>query len=155
MTGVYFDNYKQRWMAKIQRANKVIRKGFKDFNDAVNYRKELEKTIDFTTNDSNTIPQNFVRQEEHKNIVYKGYVQEFIETNIETGESVTGKFYVSSTKAKIIHKDNATVVILDDGSKGVAKCNEKDIYSRKEGLRLAYNRAMIEHLLKETSNNVL
>lgn len=49
---------------------------------------------------------------------------------------------------KIIRQDNATVVILNDGSKGVAKCGEKEVYSRSVGLRIAYNRAVIAYLQK-------
>jgi len=149
VTGVYFDTYKQRWMAKLQIANKIIRKGFKDFNDAVKYRKELENMNIIVTDSVKISENNRVRQEEHKIIEYKGHTQEFIERNTSTGEVNTSKFYVPASRGKVMHKDIATIVILEDGSKGVAKCNKEDNYSRKTGLKIAYNRAMIQHLLSE------
>jgi hypothetical protein len=92
---------------------------------------------------------NFTQYEEYKNIEYKGHLQEFTEINTITGEVNSSKFYVPTSRAKVIHKDNATIVILQDGSKGVAKCGKDDVFSRKTGLKVAYNRAMIEHLLNE------
>ena len=100
-------------------------------------------------NNNDLKPTNFVKNEEYKTIEYKGCMQEFNETNHITGEVNSGRFYVSSSKGKVIHQDNATIVILQDGSKGVAKCGKNDNFSRKTGLKIAYNRAMIEHLLKE------
>ncbi|MDD4779105.1 MAG: aegerolysin family protein [Tissierellia bacterium] len=150
MKGVYFDNYKQRWIAKIQKNNKVIRKGFINENDAINYRKELERMNNINMiNIDNLKPDNFVKQEEHKTIEYKGHMQDFTETNIVTREVNSGKFYVPTSRGKVIHQDNATIVILHDGSKGIAKCGKNDTFSRKTGLKIAYNRAMIEHLSKE------
>jgi hypothetical protein len=163
MTGVYFDNYKRRWIAKIQRNNKVIKKGFISYDDAVNYRKELKKmnmndgldnfnfvkTLKFYLDGYFDDNKNCVRQEEQKTVVYQGYKQEFCTTNDSTGETLYGYYFVPATKAKIIHKDTATIVIFEDGSKGVAKCGKDDTYSRKTGLKIAYNRAMIQHLQKE------
>lgn len=148
MKGVYFDTYKQRWIAKIQRNNKVVRKGFEKEEDAINYRKELEKNMD-NTNIDTVIPNNVTRKEEYKTIEYKGYTQEFIEKNIITGDINSNKFYVPVTRGRVIHKDSATIVILEDGSKGVAKCGKNDTYSRKTGLKIAYNRAKIISLQKE------
>jgi len=96
-----------------------------------------------------TFPKNFARQEEHKTIEYRAYTQEFTTTDETTGEVSFGKFYVPLIEGKIIHKDNATVVILKDGSKGIAMCGKKDTYSRKEGLKWAYKRAMAQYFMKE------
>jgi len=53
-------------------------------------------------------------------------------------------------KATIIHQDKYTIVLFEDGSKGIAKCMDGDSYNRRKGVKIAYNRAMIEHLTKET-----
>lgn len=100
-------------------------------------------------NEPITFPKNFTRQEEHKTIEYRAYTQEFTTTDETTGEVSFGKFHVPPIEGKIIHKDNATVVILKDGSKGVAICGKKDTYSRKEGLKWAYKRAMAQYFMKE------
>jgi hypothetical protein len=92
---------------------------------------------------------NYVKQYERKTIEYKGHLQEFTETNVFSGETNTNKFYVPTSRGEVIHQDSATVVFLQDGSKGVAKCGKDDTFSRKTGLKIAYNRALIQHLEKE------
>lgn len=52
-------------------------------------------------------------------------------------------------RAQVIRQENATIVIFEDGSKGVAKCGEGEKFSRKKGLRLAYNRAVMQYLENE------
>jgi hypothetical protein len=93
--------------------------------------------------------KNYVSQDERKTIEYKGYTQEFTETDIYTGQTNFNRFYVPTSRGTVIHQDTATIVILEDGSKGISKCGNKDVFSRKTGLKIAYNRAMIQHLQKE------
>lgn len=50
---------------------------------------------------------------------------------------------------KVIYNDDVTVVILSDGSKGVAKRNPKDTYNRQIGHDIAHARAKIKKLEKE------
>lgn len=93
--------------------------------------------------------KNYVSQDERKTIEYKGHIQEFTETDTFTNETNYNIFYVPTSRGTIIHQDTATIVILEDGSKGVAKCGNKDAFSRKTGLKIAYDRAMIQHLQRE------
>jgi hypothetical protein len=111
-----------------------------------NIAQKLQKTIDDI---KDSVPKNYVRQREHKIIEYKGYWQEFTETNIDTGITRTDKFYVPTSKGRVLHQGTATVVTLEDGSIGRSVCGPEDTYSRKKGLKIAYNRALIQHLEKE------
>jgi hypothetical protein len=50
---------------------------------------------------------------------------------------------------KVIYNGRTTIVILDDGNKGIAKCNPKDKYSIQIGHDIALNRATIKQLENE------
>jgi len=52
-------------------------------------------------------------------------------------------------KCKSIHNGTTTIVILDDGSKGVAKLNPKDTYNGEIGYGVAYFRAKIKQAEKQ------
>lgn len=96
---------------------------------------------------------NKTSKPEIKNMKYSNMYQTSWETVDSMGNNVpvANAFKVSSEmKARIIHQDKYTIVIFEDGSKGVAKCMEGDSYSHRKGLKIAYNRAMIQHLEKET-----
>lgn len=54
-----------------------------------------------------------------------------------------------SSKHKVIYNGNVTIVILDDGSKGVAKKNPSDVYDKQTGYAIAKMRANIKKLQKE------
>lgn len=43
---------------------------------------------------------------------------------------------------KVIRNDKKTTVILENGSKGISKCNSTDEYSERDGFTLAYARAL-------------
>ena len=58
-------------------------------------------------------------------------------------------FEVKELKEKVIYSNNAVIVILDDGSKGVAKCMDIDDFDEIKGLKIAYNKAKIKSLQKE------
>ena len=45
---------------------------------------------------------------------------------------------------KLIINGNTTIVILDDGCKGVAKCMEGDEYDKDKGIDIAYTKAIIK-----------
>jgi hypothetical protein len=65
--------------------------------------------------------------------------------------SVVDKFEVhdSGVVFKVIQNGRATIVILDDGSKGVSKCCPLDTYDEDKGLDIAWKRAWIKRLQKE------
>jgi hypothetical protein len=165
MTGVYFDANKLKWTAKLQYKGTIYKKSFADQQDAINFRNDLERKIKMlpynTSTTSNNqagaahdeikqnVKSNLAYHNEIKQVIYDGYMQGFTYTNLETGEQFSGKYKVSPVRGKIIHQDHATIVILEDGSKGVSKCCPKDTYSRKKGLKIAYNRALIQKLQNE------
>ena len=68
----------------------------------------------------------------------KEYFKEYIE-EIKTDEDVK----------RVIYSDRVTVVILNSGIKGIAKCLEEDEYDKKVGYRIAYLKAKIKEMNKE------
>lgn len=68
----------------------------------------------------------------------KEYFKEYIE-EIKTDEDVK----------RVIYSDRVTVVILNSGIKGIAKCLEEDNYNKKIGYRIAYLKAKIKEMNKE------
>nr|DAX85836.1 MAG TPA: hypothetical protein [Caudoviricetes sp.] len=66
------------------------------------------------------------------------YFKEHVE-EIKTDEDVK----------RIIYSDKVTVVILNSGIKGVAKCLENDTYNKEIGYRVAYLKAKIKEFNKE------
>lgn len=87
-----------------------------------------------------------------KNTVsYKGAYISFSEKNLLTGEVTEGKFKLfDGFDAKVYSADKYVVVVLADGSKGTSKCEESDTFSFKNGLHIAFNRALVDHIKKET-----
>lgn len=68
----------------------------------------------------------------------KEYFKEHIE-KIKTDEDVK----------RVIYSDKVTVVILNNGIKGIAKCLEEDEYDKKVGYRIAYLKAKVKEMNKE------
>lgn len=68
----------------------------------------------------------------------KEYFKEYIE-EIKTDEDVK----------RVIYSDRVTVVILNNGIKGIAKCLEEDEYDKKIGYRIAYLKAKVKEMNKE------
>lgn len=68
----------------------------------------------------------------------KEYFKEHIE-EIKTDEDVK----------RVIYSDRVTVVILNSGIKGIAKCLDEDEYDKKVGYRIAYLKAKIKEMNKE------
>lgn len=66
------------------------------------------------------------------------YFKEYVE-EIKTDEDVK----------RIIYSDKVTVVILNSGIKGIAKCLENDTYNKEIGYRVAYLKAKIKEFNKE------
>ena len=50
---------------------------------------------------------------------------------------------------KLIINGNTTIVILDDGCKGIAKCMESDEYNMDKGIDIAYTKAVIKSSQKK------
>lgn len=86
---------------------------------------------------------------EVKNITYHGMRQYFTEINQTSGDIKETYFKTQEKKERVIHNENATVVILDDGSKGVARCCPEDEYNPNKGIKIAYIRAKMKSLRKE------
>ncbi len=61
---------------------------------------------------------------------------------------VLPKFNYGS-KIKVYINKGTTVIILEDGSKGIAKCNPEDIYDINKGIDIAYKRACVKSIEKE------
>lgn len=68
----------------------------------------------------------------------KEYFKEYIE-EIKTDEDVK----------RVIYSDKVTVVILNSGIKGIAKCLDEDEYDKKVGYRIAYLKAKVKEMNKE------
>lgn len=68
----------------------------------------------------------------------KEYFKEHIE-EIKTDEDVK----------RVIYSDKVTVVILNNGIKGIAKCLEEDEYDKKVGYRIAHLKAKVKEMNKE------
>lgn len=68
----------------------------------------------------------------------KEYFKEHIK-EIKTDEDVK----------RVIYSDKVTVVILNNGIKGIAKCLEEDEYDKKVGYRIAYLKAKVKEMNKE------
>lgn len=77
------------------------------------------------------------------------YVYNSIVTN-NNGEVIDKQSYhAEGSKYKVIYNGNTTIVILEDGSKGIAKRNPKDEYDKFLGYKIAMTRAKIAKLQKE------
>lgn len=97
---------------------------------------------------------NKINQEEVKVIEYARVYQPFVTSYKDSNEEERGGFYIKSESERVIHSDNRTIVILNDGSKGIAKCNPDDEYDKTKGIKIAYVRAKIKSLNKELRNLV-
>jgi hypothetical protein len=51
-------------------------------------------------------------------------------------------------KMKVVYTGNKTIVLLSDGSKGVARCNPEDKFDDKKGLDIAFYRAWMKKIEK-------
>lgn len=56
---------------------------------------------------------------------------------------------VDKFSCKVIYNGNTTIVILDDGSKGISKCLPDDKYDRDKGRDIAYYRALMKSYEKQ------
>jgi hypothetical protein len=95
--------------------------------------------------------KNKVIQNEVKEIIYQPTRQYFSEIS-STGGVRDSHFRIPERKQKVIHTKDQTIVILGDGSKGVAKCSNRDEYDKVTGIKVAYLRAKIASLQKELNS---
>lgn len=56
---------------------------------------------------------------------------------------------IKEENAKVIFSNNVTIVILEDGTKGVAKCLACDTYDENKGVDIALTKAKIKSLNKK------
>lgn len=83
---------------------------------------------------------------------YSKIYQPFEELTIVDKEVVNrkvGSFGIAEKNQRIIFSGNATIVFLDDGTKGVAKCCPEDDFNETKGIKIAYLRAKIKSMQKE------
>lgn len=95
---------------------------------------------------------NKINQEEVKIINYERVYQPFVTNYKDSNENKRDGFYIKSKSERVIHSGNRTIVILNDGSKGMAKCSPDDEYDKTKGIKIAYIRAKIKSLNKELKN---
>lgn len=96
--------------------------------------------------------QSFVNQPEVKEFVYAEVRQYFTEKSNLKDDVKSDYFRIREKKERVIHSGNRTIVILDDGSKGISKCSPEDTYDKLTGIKIAYNRAKIKSLQKQLKN---
>jgi len=65
------------------------------------------------------------------------------------GEIVNQTIDSGDESYKLIINGNTTIVILDDGSKGIAKCLDSDVYDMDKGIDIAYTKAIIKSSQKK------
>jgi len=65
------------------------------------------------------------------------------------GEIVNQTIDSGNESYKLIINNNTTIVILDDGCKGVAKCLSSDEYDMDKGVDIAYTKAIIKSSQKK------
>jgi len=65
------------------------------------------------------------------------------------GETINQTIDSGNESYKLIINGNTTIVILDDGCKGVAKCMETDEYDMDKGVDIAYTKAIIKSSQKK------
>lgn len=80
----------------------------------------------------------------------KGDFEEYFEFIKEEKENkIENKIITKEDNLKVIRNGKATIVILEDGTKGVSKCLEEDTYNESIGFEIAYKKAKIKQLTKE------
>jgi len=86
--------------------------------------------------------------------INKVYTYEMIPHKINwkityNGEIVNQTIDSGNESYKLITNGNTTIIILDDGCKGVAKCLPSDEYDLDRGVDIAYTKAMIKSYQKK------
>jgi len=115
-------------------------------------RKEVKsEDIKETKNNNNN---NNTKLEIKSKSTNKVYTYEMIPHKINwkithNGEIVNQTIDSGNESYKLIINDNTTIVILDDGCKGVAKCMESDEYDMDKGIDIAYTKAIIKSSQKK------
>jgi len=86
-----------------------------------------------------------------KKIIYHSVIQRFTEFDEDGNIVKEDAFRVPSWTQDIIENDKATVVFLEDGSKGVAKVHPADMMIARTGFgrKLAFLRAKKDSIAKE------
>lgn len=111
----------------------------------------MDQSTDVVTDQSTEVAKNKNVNQVKNTVSYRGVYITFTEQNEITGEVNEGKFkLLDSFTGKVYSADKYVVVVLADGSKGVSKCDESDAFSYRNGLKIAFNRALIDHIKKET-----
>ena len=115
-------------------------------------RKEVKsEDIKETKNNNNN---NNTKLEIKSKSTNKVYTYEMIPHKINwkithNGEIVNQTIDSGNESYKLIINGNTTIVILDDGCKGVAKCLPSDEYNLEKGVDIAYTKAMIKSYQKK------
>lgn len=159
--GVHYDNHMSRWVGKMTQNGITIRGVFMNKEDAIKFRRGLEKamtqrvcynrdTKEFGTKEIEVKrPQNYCREDSVFSMsIERGY-KKFAKTNLSDKSIEFDGFRFPEENYTIIYSKNATIVILEDGTKGIAKCEPNDVFSRSIGEEFAYGRAKAKSLKKK------
>lgn len=77
---------------------------------------------------------------------HKFMFKEKVDNNVPTYKVLYKKpYYIHDYVQKVIINGNATIVILETGEKGVAKCSPNDEFKVTIGYEIARSRARIKH----------
>jgi len=95
-----------------------------------------------------------VQKQEVQKSINKVYTYEMIPHKINwkithNGEIINQIIDSGNESYKLIINGNTTIVILDDGCKGIAKCMESDEYDMDKGVDIAYTKAIIKSSQKK------
>lgn len=84
--------------------------------------------------------------QEDKFIVYYEVRQPFTEVNYTDNTTTENGFMLKEKTERVIHHNNITIVILDDGSEGMAKCDSSHKFDKTTGIKIAYYKAKIKSM---------
>ena len=110
-----------------------------------------DEMIDYKISDGEK-QKNYAPENKIENFVYEKGRRKVKKYNSKMELEDSYSFTLQTLNEKVIYSNNAVIVILGDGSKGVAKCMDEDTFDRVKGLKIAYNRARIKSLQKELND---
>ena len=160
-----YEKYNYNYIEKYINQTGIIRKDYKNgFRFIINFDNELMNIIDENNGCLCFAIDNieFIREEEiaeqieqvKQKPTNKVYTYEMVPHKINwrikhNNEIIRQTIDSGSESYKLITNGNTTIIILDDGCKGVAKCLPSDEYDLDKGVDIAYTKAMIKSYQKK------
>jgi len=83
------------------------------------------------------------------NYIQQPYTAQWIVNSNKDNISKSMTTEVTKFPFKIIHNGNTTIAILEDGSKGIAKCLESDTYDKQKDMEIACYKALVKSYQKQ------